>query len=95
MKIATNLMMTTLLTLTFVAPACATSFNNLSDITSELISRQLTEMRESIIIQASQALESSVRQVGEQIHLAQNMEEHVEKVVMTKNSNIINQPKAE
>jgi hypothetical protein len=67
MKTLTKLMLTTVVALTLAAPASA---NSLSELSSELLSKQLSELRGSVKVQAKQALESSVRQVAEQIGLA-------------------------
>ena len=67
MKTLTKLMLTTVVALTLATPASA---NSLSELSSKLLSKQLSELRESVKVQAKQALESSVRQVAEQIGLA-------------------------
>lgn len=66
MKTLTKLMLTTVVALTLAAPASA---NSLSELSSELLSKQLGELHESVKTQTKQALESSVRQVVEQLGL--------------------------
>lgn len=95
MKTVTKLMMATVLGLTLAAPASANSLNNLSEITSDLLSRQLIEVRESIKVQTKQALESSVRLVAEQMKLSQNTEQQAEQTVSAETANTAAQPKAE
>ncbi|MCT8125449.1 MAG: hypothetical protein ACK4GU_13115 [Alishewanella aestuarii] len=95
MKTVTKLMMATVLGLTLAAPASANSLNNLSEMTSDLLSRQLIEVRESIKVQTKQALESSVRLVAEQMKLSQNTEQQAEQTVSAETANTAAQPKAE
>lgn len=95
MKTVTKLMMATVLGLTLAAPASANSLNNLSEMTSDLLSRQLVEVRESIKVQTKQALESSVRLVAEQMKLSQNTEQQAEQTVSAETANTVAQPKAE
>jgi hypothetical protein len=95
MKTVTKLMMGTVLGLTLAAPASANSLNNLSEMTSDLLSRQLIEVRESIKVQTKQALESSVRLVAEQMKLSQNTEQQAEQTVSAETANTAAQPKAE
>ncbi|EHR42385.1 hypothetical protein [Alishewanella jeotgali] len=95
MKTVTKLMMATVLGLTLAAPASANSLNNLSEMTSDLLSRQLIEVRESIKVQTKQALENSVRLVAEQMKLSQNTEQQAEQTVSAETANTAAQPKAE
>ena len=95
MKTVTKLMMATVLGLTLAAPASANSLNNLSEMTSDLLNRQLVEVRESIKVQTKQALENSVRLVAEQMKLSQNTEQHAEQTVSAETANTVAQPKAE
>ncbi len=95
MKTVTKLMMASVLGLTLAAPASANSLNNLSEMTSDLLSRQLIEVRESIKVQTKQALESSVRLVAEQMKLSQNTEQQAEQTVSAETANTAAQPKAE
>lgn len=95
MKTVTKLMMATVLGLTLAAPASANSLNNLSEMTSDLLNRQLVEVRESIKVQTKQALENSVRLVAEQMKLSQNTEQQAEQTVSAETANTVAQPKAE
>ncbi|OCW95715.1 hypothetical protein [Alishewanella sp. HH-ZS] len=95
MKTVTKLMMATVLGLTLAAPASANSLNNLSEMTSDLLNRQLVEVRESIKVQTKQALENSVRLVAEQMKLSQNTEQQAEQTVSAETANTAAQPKAE
>lgn len=95
MKIATTLLTTAVLTLTLAAPASATTFNNLSEITSELLNRQVAEMRESIKVQTKQALENSVRLVAEHLNVTQATEVVTEQLIAVEANQATVQPKAE
>ncbi len=95
MKTVTKLMMASVLGLTLAAPASANSLNNLSEMTSDLLNRQLVEVRESIKVQTKQALENSVRLVAEQMKLSQNTEQQAEQTVSAETANTAAQPKAE
>ena len=95
MKTVTKLMMATVLGLTIAAPASANSLHNLSEMTSDLLSRQLVEVRESIKVQTKQALENSVRLVAEQMKVSQNTEQQAEQTVSAETANTVAQPKAE
>lgn len=66
MKTVTNTLLASLFSLSLLMPASA---NTLSELTAELLTKQLMELQESIKNQTKQAIESTTKQLVEQFSL--------------------------
>lgn len=66
MKTVTNTILASLFGLSLLIPASA---NTLSELTTEVLTKQLTELQESIKTQTKQAIENTAKQLAEQFNL--------------------------
>lgn len=66
MKTVTNTLLASLFGLSLLIPASA---NTLSELTSEVLTKQLSELQESIKSQTKLAIESTAKQLAEQFNL--------------------------
>lgn len=63
MKTVTSIIVTSLFSISLLAPASA---NTLSEMTTDVFSKQLTELQESIKTQSKHAIDSTIKQITEQ-----------------------------
>lgn len=63
MKTVTSIIVTSLFAISLLAPASA---NTISEKTTEMISKQLTELQEAIKAQTTHAIDNTIKQITEQ-----------------------------